>query len=136
MNEKVSFQTSFSILSLSTVTGITTIVTGVIPQLKKAFPNIPTTVIEWFVTIANLTALLTLLFNPYLAKKFGVKKVVIFGLILSSLTGLIPTFTDNFWLLLLSRCLLGLGIGLFSPHAISLIAHSYKGDVTKLVYQL
>jgi MFS family permease len=46
------------------------------------------------------------------------------GLWLAALTGVIPLFTHVYWLVLLSRLALGLGIGLFSPHAIGLIAHT------------
>lgn len=122
-------KTTLSILSLSTVSGITTVITGIIPQLKHAFPTIPTTVIEWLVTIANFSALLTLMLNPSLTKKFGIRKVVIWGLILSAVMGMIPALTANFWMIMISRVLLGLGIGLFSPHAISLIAHTYHGEL-------
>lgn len=125
----VSFKTTTSILSLSTVSGITTIITGIIPQLKQSFPTIPTTMIEWVVTIANLSALLTLMLNPSLTKKFGIKKVVISGLILSALMGVIPLMTMNFWVIMFSRIALGLGVGLYSPHAIGLIAHTYQGEL-------
>ncbi|MDQ7936375.1 MFS transporter [Lactiplantibacillus sp. WILCCON 0030] len=37
--------------------------------------------------------------------------------------------SHNFTLIMLSRAILGLGIGLFSPHAISLIAHVYRGEL-------
>lgn len=127
--KQVSAKTTISILSLSTVSGITTVITGIIPQLKQTFPTIPTTFIEWLVTIANLSALLTLLLNPYLVRKFNLRKVVISGLVISGLCGLIPALTNNFWLIMFSRILLGLGIGLFSPHAISLIAHTYHGNL-------
>ncbi|HIY93964.1 MFS transporter [Companilactobacillus sp. HBUAS56275] len=124
-----SIKTTVSILSLSTVTNVTTIITGVIPQLKQTFPDVPTTMIEWLVTIANFSALLTILPNPYLSRKIGVKKVVITGLIISALSGVIPAFSNDFILIMCSRFVLGLGVGLFSPHAISLISHNYQGEL-------
>lgn len=123
-----SIKTTVSILSLSTITNITTIITGVIPQLKQTFPDVPTTMIEWLVTIANFSALLTILPNPYISRKIGVKKVVITGLIISALSGVIPAFSNDFILIMCSRFVLGLGVGLFSPHAISLISHNYQGE--------
>ncbi|WFC03593.1 MFS transporter [Lactiplantibacillus pentosus] len=121
--------TTVSILSLSTVTGITTAITGIIPQLKRAFPRIPTTLIEWVVTIANCSALITLLLNPRLTNRWGLRPVVISGLLLSAAMGLIPAFTANFTVIMLSRLGLGLGVGLFSPHAISLLSHSFTGEL-------
>lgn len=121
--------TTVSILSLSTVTGITTAITGIIPQLKRAFPRVPTTLIEWVVTIANCSALITLLLNPRLTNRWGLRPVVISGLLLSAVMGLIPAFTANFTVIMLSRLGLGLGVGLFSPHAISLLTHSFTGEL-------
>ncbi|MCT3295438.1 MFS transporter [Lactiplantibacillus pentosus] len=121
--------TTVSILSLSTVTGITTAITGIIPQLKRAFPRVPTTLIEWVVTIANCSALITLLLNPRLTNRWGLRPVVISGLLLSAVMDLIPAFTANFTVIMLSRLGLGLGVGLFSPHAISLLTHSFTGEL-------
>lgn len=117
-----------SILSLSAVSGVSTIITGITPQLHQQFSRVPTTVIEWTVTVANLSALLTLMLNPCLTTKFGVRRVVISGLLVSGIFGAMPAFVTNFYFLFICRVLLGLGIGLFSPHAISMIAHVYKGD--------
>lgn len=124
-----NLKTTVSILSLSTVSSVATIITGVIPQLKQTFPTVSTTVIEWLVTIANLSALITLLLNPWLVKRWGIRKTVIIGLVISAVTGIIPALTSRFALIMISRIFLGIGIGLFSPHAISLIAHSYQGDL-------
>lgn len=43
--------------------------------------------------------------------------------------GLIPAITTNFTVIMVSRLGLGLGVGLFSPHAISLLTHSFTGDL-------
>lgn len=121
--------TTVSILSLSVVSGVTTVITGIIPQLSHQFPNVTPTLIEWVVTSANLSALLTLLLNPRLTQRFGSRQVVISGLLLGAIAGVIPLVLTNFALLMLSRIILGFGIGLFSPHAIGLIAHTYQGDL-------
>ncbi|QFQ92673.1 MFS transporter [Lacticaseibacillus manihotivorans] len=117
-----------SILSLSAVGGVSTLITGIIPQLQHEFPSVPTTLIEWSVTLANLSALVTLILNPKLTQKFGVRHVVVFGLLLSGIFGALPALSASFAWLMACRAMLGLGIGLFSPHAISLIAHVYHGE--------
>ncbi|KRN28715.1 transport protein [Lactobacillus selangorensis] len=117
-----------SILSISMVGGVTTIITGILPQLEHEYPTLPTTMIEWLVTAANLSALVTLLTNSWFTKRWGIKRTVITGLIVSMLAGTAPLFSHQFAGLMFSRLVLGLGIGLFSPHAISLIVHVYSGD--------
>lgn len=121
--------TTASILSISLVGGVSTLITGILPQLEREFATVSTTMVEWLVTAANISALVTLLANPYLTRRWGIKKVVVTGLWLAALTGVIPLFTHVYWLVLLSRFALGLGIGLFSPHAIGLIAHTYHGEL-------
>lgn len=121
--------TLISILSLSAVSGVSTLITGITPQLQHQFPNVATTAIEWVVTLANLSALVTLLLNPFLTRKFGLRRVVITGLFISGVFGAMPALVTNFYLLLGCRIWLGLGIGLFSPHAISLIARVYHGEL-------
>ncbi|MEE6716626.1 MFS transporter [Schleiferilactobacillus harbinensis] len=121
--------TTASILSISLVGGVSTLITGILPQLEREFATVSTTMVEWLVTAANISALVTLLANPYLTHRWGIKKVVVTGLWLAALTGVIPLFTHVYWLVLLSRLALGLGIGLFSPHAIGLIAHTYHGEL-------
>ncbi|MFB9770655.1 MFS transporter [Lactiplantibacillus modestisalitolerans] len=123
-----AFKTTASILSLSAVSNASTLITGIIPQLQRAYPKVPTTVIESLVTIANLSALVTLLINPWLTAHWGVRRTVIASLLLSAATGLVPAISTNFGLIMVSRVLLGLGIGGFSPHAISLITHFFHGD--------
>lgn len=86
-----NLKTTVSILSLSTVSSVATIITGVIPQLKQTFPTVSTTVIEWLVTIANLSALITLLLNLWLVKRWGIRKTVI-----SAVVGIIPALTSRF----------------------------------------
>lgn len=117
-----------SILSLSAVGGVSTLITGIIPQLQHEFPSVPTTLIEWSVTLANLSALVTLILNPKLTQKFGVRHVVVFGLLLSGIFGALPALSTSFAWLMVCRAILGLGIGLFSPHAIGLIAHVYHDE--------
>jgi len=121
--------TTASILSLSFVSAVTTVITGIIPQLTAEFPQIAPTLIEWLVTSANLSALVTLLLNPWLTRRFGSRQLVIGGLLVSAVTGTLPILVTNFAVLMTSRIVLGLGIGLFSPHAIGLIAHVYHGEL-------
>jgi MFS family permease len=121
--------TTASILSISLVGGVATIITGILPQMEQEFASVSTTMVEWLVTAANISALVTLLLNPLLTKRFGIKKVVVVGLWVAALTGAMPAFTHSYGLVLGSRLVLGLGLGLFSPHAIGLIAHTYHGEL-------
>lgn len=67
-------------------------------------------------------ALLTLLPFGILADRIGNLKVAGLGITLTAITGLFITFSDNLWILGVSRFVEGLGCGAFFPAAYSMIA--------------
>ncbi|MBM7712814.1 MFS transporter [Enterococcus xiangfangensis] len=122
------------IVSLSSVTGAASIIASVIPLLAVAYPNQSLTSVESLVTISSLSALVTILLNNFIVRKIGIKPTIIAGLFLGAISGILPFFVSNYYLFLCLRIILGIGIGLYSPHAISLISLFYSGrERTKLL---
>ena len=117
-----------SILSLSLITGIATLLSAAIPSLAAYYPAHDLRSIESLVTIPSLGSIFTIIFNPFFVKRWGMKKTVLLGILLVMISGVLPFFMTKFTVVFLSRFLLGLGIGLFSPHAISLISLFYEGE--------
>lgn len=116
------------ILSLSLVTGVATVITMIIPLLVIAFPNKSIINIETLISISSLSALATMLFNEKIAQFIGVKKTILSGLLISAIAGSFPFISQNFWIIMMARFLLGLGIGMYSPHAIALISYFFTGN--------
>lgn len=81
-----------SILSLSLVTGVGTSMTVIIPLMAIQFPRQSLTSLESFVTITSLSALVTILMNDFLVRRWGIKKVVLVGLISTMIFGFLPIF--------------------------------------------
>lgn len=117
------------VLSISLVTGIATVITTIIPLLSLEFPDKSLASIEMLVTISNLSAIVTILFNERISTKLGLKKTILLGLSIACLFGMLPFFISNYFVILLSRVVLGFGIGLYSPHAISLISIFFEGTL-------
>lgn len=67
-------------------------------------------------------ALLTLLPFGILADRIGNLKVAGMGITLTAVTGIIISFSDNLWILGISRFVEGLGCGAFFPAAYSMLA--------------
>ena len=69
-------------------------------------------------------------------KFIGKKNTVLLGLFLIFIFGIIPAFTTNFKIVLISRLLLGAGIGLFNSLSISMISdffdEEYRGTMIGL----
>lgn len=118
-----------SILSLSLVGGCSSLITGLIPHLQQAYPTQSAAGIEWLVTVANLAALVTLLANPWLTRRLDSRRVVGWGLLMAGGCGSLPLLPMAYSTLMLTRIGLGLGVGLFSPHALGLIARVYHGEL-------
>lgn len=116
------------VLSLSLVTGAATAVTTIIPMLAQNFPKQSLSSIESLITISSCSALVTIFINERIVQWIGLKRTIISGLLIGMAAGIAPFFFTNYFLFVCTRILLGLGIGLYSPHAISLIALFYKGE--------
>ncbi|AKG35804.1 MFS transporter [Paenibacillus durus] len=117
-----------SILSLSLITGVATLLSASIPSLVEYYSNYHLGSIESLVTVPSLGSIFTIIFNSFFVKKMGMKKTVLLGIFLVTISGVLPFFMSNFVVVFLLRFVLGLGIGLFSPHAISLISIFYEGQ--------
>ncbi|OJG76278.1 hypothetical protein RV10_GL003884 [Enterococcus pallens] len=66
--------------------------------------------------------------NGWIVKKLGMKQTVLVGVLIAAIFGMLPFIISALPLVFLFRFILGLGIGLFSPHAISLISLLYDGQ--------
>lgn len=117
-----------AILSLSTVIGSATAITTVLPLMMLFFSDQSTARVETLVTVSSMSAVITILLNGYICKIIGIKKTILTGLIIGALFGVFPLFINDYYGMIVCRILLGIGIGLYSPHAISLISFFYKGS--------
>lgn len=121
-------KSKIGILSLSTVTGAASAITTIIPLLLVNYPDKSIANIESLITVSSLSALVTIIFNGIVTKRIGLKNTIVTGLLLGMIFGISPFFIENYYLFLITRILLGLSIGLYSPHAISLISLAYTGQ--------
>lgn len=123
--KKILFK--ISILSISLLCMAAPAVSGTVPYLAKALPEVAQPSIEMLMSVPNFGILLFVFLAPFVNRFIGDKATVIAGLIISLLSGVIPFFTLNFPVLLISRFMLGCGIGLFNSLAYSLISTHYDG---------
>ncbi|EOI55461.1 MFS transporter [Enterococcus gilvus] len=117
-----------SILSVSFITGVATLLTAAIPNLTLYFEDYSLGMIESLVTVPSVGAMITIILNNYFSKKLGIKRVLEIGILIAIVAGTLPLFVDYLPIIYASRFVLGLGIGLYSPHAISLIALFYTAQ--------
>ena len=129
---KLNSFAKFSLLSISILLMSHLAISPVIPNLYSFYhgsnPNIGLTSVESLATIPAMMITIFVLLSNGVIKFIGKKNTVLLGLILIFIFGIVPTFTTNFKVVLISRLLLGAGIGLFNSLSISMISDFFDEE--------
>lgn len=125
MNKKML---KIALLSVSMLVAVAPAINANIPAMKEAFPQIPLSMVEMITTIPSLFLMISVLTSGFIAKKMGYKQTIMLGLGIVAISGIIPVFIGNFYLVLFSRAALGFGIGLFNSLLIGLISYFFDGN--------
>ncbi len=128
MNSKTKL-TAFSVLSMSLLTMAIGATAGTIPELTKAYPNVATATVELTVTIPSIMVAIFIIISNGLTKRIGTKPIILTGTAIVFVSTVLSMTAINIWVLLISRALLGVGIGLFNSLAVSVIDYLYKDEV-------
>lgn len=125
MNKKIL---KIALLSVSMLVAVAPAINANIPAMKEAFPQIPLSMVEMITTIPSLFLMISVLTSGFIAKKIGYKQTIMLGLGIVAISGIIPVFIGNFYIVLFSRAALGFGIGLFNSLLIGLISYFFDGN--------
>lgn len=117
-----------AILSISLLGMSATAVSSSIADISKSFPNVSTEKIMSIVTLPSMMIILFSLVCGRLSYRISKRKILFISLGLFIVGGVSPVFLNNINLILFMRCLLGMGIGMFTPFANSLIGDFYQGQ--------
>ncbi|MFT9098714.1 MFS transporter [Liquorilactobacillus sp.] len=115
-----------SVLSLSILSMTAPSIAVAIPLMENTFTQQTTAQVEMISTLPNLGVLLMIMFSTMIAQKFGIKRTIMSGLVMYLIGGLTPVFVTNYMVIVIGRFIMGLGIGLFNPFAVSLMYRFYK----------
>lgn len=121
-----------SLLSISIFLMMAPAIAPALPLMYHAFPGVDKAGVEMLSTIPNIGIVIGLLISPFLIKIIGEKPTVITGLVITLLAGTFPMYATSYVLILISRFLIGAGIGLFNSLAVSLIPQFYSSNEEKL----
>lgn len=117
-----------ALLSISLLLMIAPQISSVLPLMYSSFPDVSRAAVETLSTIPNIGIVIGLVLSPFMIKLIGTKPTVITGLTIAFLAGTYPMYGTSYTLILISRFLLGAGIGLFNSLAVSLLSKFYEGD--------
>ena len=127
MNNNKSILQKGAILSISLMLTSSQAINGIIPQMKQSL-GISQSQSELLGTVPSVTVIIFILLSSYFAKRVGMKKTIILGLLLAGVGGILPAFMANFQIVLISRVILGAGLGLYNSLAVTYISSLYSGD--------
>ena len=117
-----------SILSLSFISLIATAAMApALNGIQLHFINAPETLIKLVVTLPALICIPIGLLNKAFMKFISKKNLIIIGLILYTIGGLSSSLSPNIYVLLFTKVILGLGLGITAPLSLVLIGDFFHG---------
>ncbi len=96
-------------------------------QIAKAFPDASPTMIKLILTAPSIMIIPFSFLSSFLTSKLTKRTIIMIGLAIYLIGGITPQFVSTIQLLLTLRLLLGAGVGLLMPLAMSLINDYYSG---------
>jgi MFS family permease len=115
-----------AVLSISLILTSSIAISSALPQLRESL-GISTTQSEMLSTVPNVAMAVFVLLSSWFAQKFGTKNVIMTGLLLVGFSGVIPVFVSSYPVILVSRLIMGVGLGLYNALAVSIINGLYTG---------
>ena len=100
-----AFAFGLNIVGISPVLGV----------INEKYQQYGTSVIQLLQTIQYRLIMVGSLMIGWLTTKISKKKIVLSGLLIIGICGIMPFFSENFWILVLSRILIGFGFGITGP---------------------
>lgn len=102
--------------------------------IAEAFPNASETTIKLVLTAPSIMIIPFSFLSSFLTTKMTKRTIIMIGLMIYLVGGIGPQFVPNIALLLMFRLILGMGVGLVTPLAMSLINDHYEGkERTKMM---
>lgn len=117
-----------AILLLGVLDQAPSVVNSTIPAMTEAFSGHALSLIESITTIVNLFVTIFVLVSGFLVNKIGQKQTALLGIVIAAVSSIVPVFSTNFYVVLGSRAVLGVGIGLSNALAASLLSAFFKGN--------
>ena len=106
---------------------VNTAITPTFASLAIAFPDIPYTTITWIYSMPKIVIIPFALLSGYLAgRKVGFKAIALTGMGIIATAGVIPFFLNDFWVILASRMVLAVGLGLQAPIGPALVMRFFQ----------
>lgn len=116
------------ILALSLILVSTYSVSACLPEMLKFYSGYSRASVEMLVSIPSTAMVVMIALSPAISKRIRERVIICTGLCLIGIAGSVPFFVTEYPVVLISRILLGVGIGLVNTRAVSLIGERFEGE--------
>ena len=116
-----------ALLSLSLILTSAYSVSIVLPSLLQHFSEYTTAQVEMLISAPSFAITVMIVLNAWLSRYMKDRPMIVGGLILLSVSGMVPVFVQEYPVMFASRIFLGIGIGLINAKAISIFSEYYEG---------
>ncbi len=118
-----------AILSLSFVTVMaSTAVSPALSEIASNFSTVNPMLIKMILTVPAIFIILTNLVFKFISNLLGTKPIALLGLLFYIVGGAFGGLTNNIYVLLLFRAVLGIGVGLVTPLATGLFPYYFEEE--------
>lgn len=121
------FLEKLSLLALSSMLISTYSISSALPSMLDHYKELPASSVELLVSIPSFMIMVVLLSNRLINQHLSERQIIVSGFVLIGCAGMAPIWSQAYPFLILSRLLLGLGVGLINAKAISLISEHFEG---------
>ena len=111
-----------ALLSLSLILTSAYSVSIVLPSLLQHFSEYTTAQVEILISAPSFAITVMIVLNAWLSRYMKDRPMIVGGLLLLSVSGMVPVFVQEYPVVLASRIFLGIGIGLINAKAISIFS--------------
>lgn len=116
-----------ALLSMSLILTSAYSVSIVLPSLLQHFSEYTTAQVEMLISAPSFAITVMIVLNAWLSRYMKDRPMIVGGLLLLSVSGMVPVFVQEYPVMFASRIFLGIGIGLINAKAISIFSEYYEG---------
>ena len=116
------------ILSVSMLVGTIAAINGNIAIIAQSFPDVPLSTVELISTIPSFALIISVLCSSYIARVLKPKTTILTGVLIAAVSGILPYFVSNIYVVLASRAAFGFGVGLFNSLLVTYISSLFDGE--------
>lgn len=95
-------------------------------QISKAYRDIANETVQLLITIPSFAVVFASLSSSYIAQRITKRNTILIGSLVFTSAGVIPMFVEHFTIMMISRVLVGLGIGVMMPLVMTIIFDNFS----------